>query len=180
MYSILEKKDSMVKFLADKDDDLFKIIDSCAPGSTVEVLGDTPPTTKHTFIKTPSKKWALYEGTSDFEIPAQDLEVKAATPNFIVHSDEETGKILVASDYQKGIQIHNTGLVTGVLKSAICPVDSMYPKDQQKGHYVVIEIPAEASTYDMIIGGDTKKQGVEADGFLMVRIENLQGVYDFK
>ena len=69
MYSVIEKDKNIITFIADADTDVKEIKDTCGPGSKVIVLEKaTEGKSKvHTFIKTPSAKWVLYEGESEYD-----------------------------------------------------------------------------------------------------------------
>ena len=73
MYTIVERiNKNIVTFIADADDDMKeikKLKDVCGPGSKVTVLDKAVEGASkvHTFIMTPSEKWVLYEGDSEYD-----------------------------------------------------------------------------------------------------------------
>ena len=170
MYSILEKDDGIIKFLADSDKDLIKIIDVCKPGSTVEVLSDEI----HTFIKSPSGQWVIYEGQASegFSIPKNDAKVSvpAAKESFQGSLTKTIG------DYQKDIKIYKTGLVTGTLLNAEVEKDIGYPPDQLIGHYVTVKLEAPKNAKNYTIWTMDQQRGEEHscdDNMFTVRMENM-------
>lgn len=169
MYSILEKTDGIVKFLAESDNDLITIVDACKPGSTVEVLGETAKD-KHTFIKSPSGQWVIYEGESKFVMPKNDAKVSEPNPE---QPFQGTSKKI--KDYQRGIKIYKTGLVTGTLFNESVPKDIGYSEDQLTGHYFTanLETPEKATSYGIWTEGEERKSNLPCDGFLTVRMENM-------
>ena len=73
MYTIIERVNKdIVTFIADADNDVKDIKalkDVCGPGSKVIVLEKAVggESKVHSFIKTPSGKWILYEGDTEFD-----------------------------------------------------------------------------------------------------------------
>lgn len=73
MFTIIERRNKdIVTFIADKDEDMKDIKalkDVCGPGSKVTVLdkAEEGASKVHTFIMTPSEKWVLYEGDSEYD-----------------------------------------------------------------------------------------------------------------
>ena len=173
MYSILAKNDGIVKFLAESDDDLVTIIDSCKPGSTVEVLEEKieedHEAKTHTFIKSPSGQWVIYEGKSDYKAPKNDAKVSEPNPE-----DSFMGTDKKIKDYQKGISIYQTGLVTGTLLNESVPKGIGYDDNQLTGHYFTanLETPKGAKQYTIVTEGVDRKT-VPCDGSLTVRMENM-------
>ena len=172
MYSIIKKNGTIVNFLAEKDEDILHIKDVCTPGSTVEVLksDDEENKDKHTFIKSPSGKWHIYEGESDFEFPVNDAKVSVPNSKSMAPTIGETRKV---EEFQRGVKIYQSGLVTGTLLNT---TSDMYTGEESKGHYLIIDLetPEGATSYDLSIGKDeTKKTQVPCDGWLMLRLENV-------
>lgn len=179
MYSIVKKNQDIVHFLAEKDTDILYIKDACSPGSTVEVLANDTEEgkSKHTFIKSPSGKWSIYEGEApeDFEIPVNDAKVSVPSPKSMAPSKKESKKV---EDFQRGIKIYPSGVVTGTLFNTS---SDMYSGDEANGHYLIIDLdtPENAKTYKISIGEAGKnftepsKDQNPSDGWLMVRLENV-------
>lgn len=170
MYSILEKNNGIIKFLAESDDDLVTIIDACKPGSTVEVLAKTAGEI-HTFIKNPSGQWVIYKGESNFTMSKNDAKVSEPNPKDFFQGSL-TKKI---EDYQKGVKIHKTGLVTGTLLNATVEDDIGYDEGERKGHYftAALETPKGAESYDIYTMGINRKTQQPCDKQLTVRMENM-------
>ena len=168
-YSILSKEGrqgNIVHFLADNDKDIVLIIDECDPGSTIQVLEKDKI---HTYMKTPSGKWTLYEGESEFEVPFNDAEVEVPAED-AKFSDKTAGEL------QENMKFYPTGLVTGTLKNAEYP--EIYGKTgDEKGHFfcATLKTPEKATTYDMLIDGEEKKKTNPADNWLMICMENISG-----
>ena len=175
MYSILNKEGrygQIVHFLAETDNDLVLVTDACSPGSTIEVLSsgkeeEAGTDNIHTFIKTPSNRWALYKGKSEFEVPVNDAEVKAP---------EKTDKFgdQTAEDFQQGVTIYQTGLVTGTLKKASC--EELYGSTQKDGHFfcATLNPPKEATKYGIYFSNEEEQDPqLKVDNWLMVRYENI-------
>lgn len=173
-YCILSKdgrQGHIVHFLAESDSDLAFIVDLCEPGSTVEVLKDDDKEA-HKFIKSPSDKWVLYEGESDYKPPKNDAKVSVPDPKSAFTLDK-TKKI---EDYQRDVRIYQSGLVTGTLLEQTVPDDeSIYTGDQCKGHYFTanLETPEGAQHYSIYTEGEKRKDNIPCDGFLTVRYENM-------
>lgn len=173
MYSILEKTNGIVKFLAESDEDLIRIIDTCDPGSTVEVLADKAKDI-HTFIKSPSGQWVIYEGSASegFSIAKNDAKVSVPSAK-----DPFQGSLTkTIGDYQKDVKIYKSGLVTGTLFNATVEPDIGYPANQLTGHYVTakLEAPKNAKNYTLwTMGTQRGDTHSPEDNTLTVRMENM-------
>lgn len=175
MYSIIDKKDGRIQFLAESDDDLTTVIDSCEPGSTIEVLGKTAAEV-HTFIKSPSNKWVIYKGESEFVMPKNDAKVYAFKPG------REAPCSLDGTDvgaYQSNLTIYPTGYVTGT--SYYAKMISSTTKDhpeKQMGHWVILglDTPEGATKYDVYDGEEKKLENLTPlpkDDYLLINIHKL-------
>lgn len=172
MYSVLKKEGrygQIIHFLADSDNDLVLIIDKCDPGSTIKVLKDGEKEA-HKFIKSPSGKWVICEGKSDYKPPKNDAKVSVPDPKsaFIL---DNTKKM---EDYQRGIEIYPNGLVTGTLFQQTVP-EGEYTGKQCEGHYFTanLEKPKNAKTYSIYTEGVEREKDIPCDGYLTVRYENM-------
>ncbi len=179
MYSILKQEGrtgQIVHYLADVDQDLITIVDECLPGSTVEVLGEGSDSV-HKYIKSPSNKWVLYEGTTEFVMPKNDAKVYTFAPEMSAPCSLDGTPI---SDYQSGIKVYDTGYVTGTSYNAkMISSTTQHDPSKQIGHFVIVglDTPDGATSYDIYDGETNKAPGctpAPTNDYIMVRIEALQ------
>ena len=78
-------------------------------------------------------------------------------------------------DYQRGIEIYPSGLVTGTLFQQTVPYGETYKGEQCKGHYFTanLDTPENAETYSIYTEGIERKNNIPCDGYLTVRYENM-------
>lgn len=164
MYSILGKEkynNNIVHFIADADEDLIRIEDYCAAGSTVKVpeKGNI-----HSFVKTPAGKWIVEEGTSDFEFPVNDLDIILPAPEEMIAGEK-------VSKFGENIEVSASGLVTGTLYDTTFDAFSSLPAEK-KGHYFVFKLPVQddVETMSFYKNGEESKKDIAFDPEVAFRI----------
>ena len=175
MYSIIEKKDGRIQFLAESDNDLTTIIDTCGPGSIVEVL-DEDASKIHSFIKSPSDKWVIYKGESNFVMPKNDAKVYAFKPGTVAPCSVDGADV---GTYQSNLTIYPSGYVTGTSYYAkmMSSTTKDYP-EKQMGHWIILglDTPEGATKYDVYDGEELKLQDLTPlpkDDYLLINIHKL-------
>ena len=172
-YSVLSKEGrygNIIHFLADTNEDFAFIVDTCDPGSTIEVLSDPADEKKpNTYMKAPSGKWVHVEGEGTGELPANDAEVAVPDGEYIPQ-----GSGISVKDMQSNIEVYPSGLVTGT--SHQVTGNKLFGVKERDGHFVTILMPVPEEAKKMDIEGGTmasKKENQTPDGFLMVRLDEM-------
>lgn len=171
-YSVLSKEGksgNIIHFLADTNEDYAFIIDTCSPGSTIKVLDDPNNEDINTYMKAPSGKWIHVEGEGTTELPANDAEVTIPSADYIPE-----GSGLSVKEMQSNIYVYPSGLVTGTSYSVTG--NKLFGGDEQAGHFVTVLTPTPEKAEKIDITGGTKgdRKGLEPDGFLTVRLDDMR------
>lgn len=176
-YSILDKegqKGNIIHFLADTNEDYAFIIDTCDPGSTINVLDNPGDEGPNVYMKSPSGEWVHIDGKKSAGdgngLPVNDAEVIVPDAEYV-----PTNCNLTVGQMQSNVKVYPTGLVTGT--SHYVTNNSLYSGDEQNAHFItfIMPTPTGATQMDISTGSeDVKKENVTADGFLMINLDKLR------